>query len=367
VRRDLDVDTSGSAVTWSYIDPTPTTRWTSSTDTASDGWTPTHLDLLASTPLGSWGFRCDASFNGNTGTDTEPFTVAVPASTTFPGDPLRIQVAPIVGDPGASFRFAISESNADGSGRTGNAAGTLVDVYNDANTLVVNGATTTEVGAGVYRYDYTPSTTGKFLVRVRTTDASPVSTAGTFSVRTLAEATAANVADAQAAILSRLADLDAQADAYHTNETEFAAETHTDVHEALDLLAGLNITLTGNFTIDNATLHEILQGELALNASLAAHRSLSPEYSAAEQAAAQHGTILAFLGDVAWLIWIVVAWITRHRSVHPAIAVLCDVALGSLVFLPMDELSQYCLGVLTALLFFIDCLRYAQNTKGVLK
>jgi hypothetical protein len=232
VRKDVDIDTSGSAVTWTYIDPVATTRLTGTTDTGSDGWTSTHLDLLASTPLGSWKFRCDVAFNGNTATTDQTFTVSVPAGTSnAAGDPLRITCSPGLAYAGDSVLCAISESNSDGSGRTGNAAGTLIDLYNPSNTQIVTGGATTEVANGIYRYTVTVSGSpalGSYLAVVRTTDASPVASSTAFTVRATPTvyATPSDVTAAQTAINA------------HTDGAVTSINSHTDttVNAARDLI-----------------------------------------------------------------------------------------------------------------------------------
>lgn len=214
VRKDLDIDTSGSVLTWSYIDPLSTTRLTGTTDTGADGWTATHLDLLASTPLGAWTFRCaiasGAPFNGNFGTNDQAFTVSVPSGGSgAQGDPLRIWCSPGLVYASDSILCAISESNSDGSGRTGNAAGTLFDLYNPSNTLIVTGGAATEVANGIYRYTYSVGgspTLGTYLAVVRTTDASPVASSTAFTIRATPTvyATPADVTAAQTAINSHV-------------------------------------------------------------------------------------------------------------------------------------------------------------------
>lgn len=187
-------DTSGSAVSWAIVDPLGSTRASGTTDTASDGWTATDLDFLASTPLGStWEGRCPVSHNGNTGTDTDTFTITLPegGGDTFTGDPLKI----FGGDSaiaGETVRLAISEAYLDGTARTGNAAGTFVRILTPSNTLEVSDATPTEVSHGVYRYDWTPATTGPYLILARTTDpdtGDPIGTSNIVYVRSAAAMT----------------------------------------------------------------------------------------------------------------------------------------------------------------------------------
>lgn len=199
VRKDTNIDTSGSAVTRAYVDPAAATRQTQNTDTGSDGWTSTRLDQLASTPLGTWHFTCSVTFNGNTGTDDESFTVGVlgGGGGAAAGDPLRIDVSCKRCYPGDSVLLMASESNADGSARTGNNAGTLFFVVNPSGTAVVNGATGTEQGYGGYYYTYSlggSPATGIWKVGVRTTDAAPVGSWNTFVV----------VADDYASVVSQV-------------------------------------------------------------------------------------------------------------------------------------------------------------------
>lgn len=189
VRKDFDVDTSGAVITWSYIDPLAATRLSGTTDTGADGWTPTHLDLLASTPLGSWTFRCAiTSFSGNAGTNDQVFSVSVPTgSSGGAGDPMDVNCASII-RPSASIRCTVSLANTDGSARSGAAAHVFIDVYNPSNTVVVTGGAVTEIGTtGVYRYTYSVGAspaTGIWLVVGRTDDTNIVTRGATVSVET---------------------------------------------------------------------------------------------------------------------------------------------------------------------------------------
>jgi hypothetical protein len=172
VRKDINIDTSGTALTWTYKDPIAATRLTGTTDTALDGWTPTHLDHLASTPLGTWTFTCSVTFNGNTGTNIQNFDIVVPEDLggVFPGDPIKVSCTPTLAFVGVTVRCLIAETLVDGSGRTGNAANTNIDVRNAANSVVVSNAQPTEWQHGIYLYDFTPATSGQFSVAVQTLD-----------------------------------------------------------------------------------------------------------------------------------------------------------------------------------------------------
>lgn len=190
VRKDVDIVTSASRVTWTYRDPTAAVRTTGTTDTGSDGWT-NHFDLLASTPLGAWNFICDVNFSGNTATNSQQFNVTVTGGgggDTLAGDPLKIFAAPVIANANEAVLFTISESFLNGTGRTGNAAGTFIYIYNPSNTAIVNGVNVTEINFGIYNYAYGlgPSpTTGNWYVIVRTTDPTTglnISSSNTFRV-----------------------------------------------------------------------------------------------------------------------------------------------------------------------------------------
>lgn len=194
VRKDVNVDTSGSAVAWSYIDPLSATRASGTDDTGSDGWTPNGSphNLLASTPLGAWTFRCVvAAFIGNAGTNDQGFTVGVPAGSVsggFPGDPVRVFASPVLAVTGQTVTFQITESLIDGTARTGNAAATDVYVYSPSHAVLVSAAHPTEVAYGAYYYDYTaPATSGAYSIVVRTTDPTtmnPVGSSNGFYIQT---------------------------------------------------------------------------------------------------------------------------------------------------------------------------------------
>lgn len=201
VRKDVNIDTTGSAVTWNIKDPTTATRASGTTDTGSDGWTASSLNLLATTPLGAaWTTLCSVSFNGNTATDTETFqiTTAGGGGDMLMADPLKIYG----GDEayaGETVKLAISASYLDGTARTGAAASIFVRVLNPSNTLEVTDATPTEVSHGVYRYTFTPATTGPYVVLARTTDpdsGDPIGTANIVYVRD-ASAAYSNATDQQ--------------------------------------------------------------------------------------------------------------------------------------------------------------------------
>lgn len=194
VRKDLEIDTSGSAISWNYKDPTTATRSSGTDDTGSDGWTPNASphNLLATTPLGmAWTWNCSVSFNGNTGNAAQTFSITIAGGggvMGFPGDPLRATCTPNLANPSETITCVAAESNADGSARTGNAAGTLYDLWNPSNTQIVSGGSTTEIGStGVYRFTFSPGaspTLGNYYVVVRTTDAMPVSTQAAFTIET---------------------------------------------------------------------------------------------------------------------------------------------------------------------------------------
>lgn len=157
------------------------------------GWSANLFLWTAGTPLGSWTKTVDvtgpASIDANTHLIDSSiiYTLVAPASG-FTGDPLRLLCGPLIANPGETVTCAAAESNADGSARTGNAAGTLYDLWNPSNTQIVTGGATTEIGStGIYRFTYTPGgspTLGNYIAIVRTTDASPVTTSTVFTIET---------------------------------------------------------------------------------------------------------------------------------------------------------------------------------------
>lgn len=94
-------------------------------------------------------------------------------STTFSdniGDPLKVSCTPNQAFPGTTIRCLIAESLMDGTGRTGNAANTNIDIRDASNSVVVSNGHPTEWQHGIYYYDFTPSTSGFFSVGVETID-----------------------------------------------------------------------------------------------------------------------------------------------------------------------------------------------------
>lgn len=173
VRQDLDVDTSGSAVSRNIKDPSTTTRASDTTDTGANGFTSTSLNLLATTPLGdNWTGFCSAIFAGNTGSDTETFAVSVEGGggiveeILHVGDPLKVFCEYYALNE--SVLCTISESYLDGTARTGNAANTDVYLYAPDHSLVVNGDQPIEVAFGTYYYEYSNATEGTWLALIRT-------------------------------------------------------------------------------------------------------------------------------------------------------------------------------------------------------
>lgn len=176
VRADVDIDTSGLAVAGQYRDPTTTVRSSGSTDTGSDGWTTTHLDMLATTPLGGWTWTCTATFNGNSGTDIEDFTIGVEGGggeTVYTGaDPLTIYAG---GLNNGTVPVAVHSRFLNGEARVGAASSIFVSVFDwPGMNPVITGASVVEVDStnapGAYAYNFTPPYSGAFLVTANTTD-----------------------------------------------------------------------------------------------------------------------------------------------------------------------------------------------------
>jgi hypothetical protein len=202
IRKDVDVDTSGSAVAWNLKDPTTATRASGTTDTGSDGWTATSLNLLATTPLGGWTGQCTATFNGNTGTDTELFNVGIdsdPGASTM-ADPLKVFPTPRETYLNDTVLLSISAMFLDGTAREDAEDELLIDVYDPSGAAAITGASPVEVGGGIYRYEFTPDDgAGNYLVVVRNTLPATMggATSNAFTVQnSTANATAADILDA---------------------------------------------------------------------------------------------------------------------------------------------------------------------------
>ncbi len=174
IRKDTNVDTTGSAVSFSFVDPDSVTRLSGTDDTESDGWTTPTKNLLATTPLGNnWFFNCSASFNSNSGSDSEQFTITVEGgggNNAMPGDPIKVSCAPLNVHTGQTVRCLVAETLLDGTGRLANAAGTNIDIRHPDNTLLVSNVNPTEWQHGIYYYDFVPTQSGFYSVAVETTD-----------------------------------------------------------------------------------------------------------------------------------------------------------------------------------------------------
>lgn len=212
VRHDVNIDTSGSAVTRNIIDPLIVTRAAGTTDTGADGWTPTSQNLLASTPLGDdWTALCSVSFGGNTGTDTETFETLIAdagtGETVYTGaDPLTVFGGAYVFNQ--TIPVAVHSRLLDGSARLGVASEIFVSVYEwPAMTSVVTGGSVVELDAtnapGAYVYAFTPPAIGSYLIAANTTDGATA--IGAHNVITLtASASGTDSNDTLALLLDKL-------------------------------------------------------------------------------------------------------------------------------------------------------------------
>ncbi len=82
VRKDTNIDTSGSAVTFTVTKPDNSTRTTQTSDTGSDGWT-SNFDFALEAPGGAWAVTASTTFNGNSGTDSETLTFVSPYAGNY--------------------------------------------------------------------------------------------------------------------------------------------------------------------------------------------------------------------------------------------------------------------------------------------
>lgn len=194
VRKDQEIDTGSGQVSWSFVDPTTTVRSSGTDQTAADGWIPSPHSLLASTPVGNntWSWICSVSSSGNSGNNTQPFSVGVEGGggvtlnlTNSMADPLKVYSSPVIANPGEQVLITISASYLNGTARTGAAAQIFVKLYDPNNNLQVNNANPTEVGFGTYTYLYNISSTstlfGGWNILINTTNATePIGTSNTF-------------------------------------------------------------------------------------------------------------------------------------------------------------------------------------------
>lgn len=160
VRKDVEIDTSGNTVSFSLVDPNVATRLSGTDDTESDGWTTPSKDLLASTPLGTWTANCGVVFNGNSGSYAQEFMITVEGgggNNAMPGDPIKVSCTPVLAFVGQEVRCLIAETLLDGTGRTGNAAGTNIDIRAPDESIIVSDANPIEWQHGIYIYDFTPT------------------------------------------------------------------------------------------------------------------------------------------------------------------------------------------------------------------
>lgn len=82
VRKDTNIDTSGSAITFIVKKPDGTTSATQTSDTGTDGWT-NNYDFYPVAPAGSWSVVASTTFNGNSATDTETLTFVSPYAGNY--------------------------------------------------------------------------------------------------------------------------------------------------------------------------------------------------------------------------------------------------------------------------------------------
>ncbi|MEK7575142.1 MAG: hypothetical protein AAB511_02845, partial [Patescibacteria group bacterium] len=82
VRKDTNIDTSGSAITFTIKKPDASTRATQTSDTGTNGWT-SNYDFPLESPAGSWSITSAVAFNGNSGTDSETLTFISPYTGNY--------------------------------------------------------------------------------------------------------------------------------------------------------------------------------------------------------------------------------------------------------------------------------------------
>jgi hypothetical protein len=206
------------------------------------------------------------------------------------GDPLKLTISPARAHVGEVVVFALAESYLNGTTRTGNAAQSWLRVYDPAGAIILPDTHPIEVGYGGYRLNYTPTQQGVLYVLARTRDP----------------------------------------------ETGLDVATTNVFQVAASLATAPQLT--------NATL------ELGrMNASLAQHRELSPEYTA-DDLVEGNRTILA---DVAWLLWIAFVALTRLLPQKPLR--LASILVGYAVLaLPLSAFAFLALATLQSCVVIYD-------------
>lgn len=169
------VDTSGNAVTLTVVDPDLVNRASGTSDTDSTGWTPSR-SFLAITPLAlDWTATCAATFNGNTGTDTDTFSINVEdgggGETIYTGsDPLTVFA--LYNATSGNVHVSIASRFLNGSARLDAEDEIFFDVYNAAHALVADDQAVIEQsdGDGAYIATWEPPGDGLYEVVAHTLD-----------------------------------------------------------------------------------------------------------------------------------------------------------------------------------------------------
>ncbi|HUR61948.1 MAG TPA: hypothetical protein VM286_06245 [Candidatus Thermoplasmatota archaeon] len=253
------------------------------------GWGPLAL-WNAGAPTGTWTKTIDVTAPSTIDADTylisatKTYTLSAPtAPTVAAGDPLRIKCSPDPAIASQTVLCILTETNADGSARTGNAAGTLVDVYNPSFSIIVTGGATTEIANGVYRYTYTVSaspTLGTYPVIARTMDASVVPAGGSFTV-IATPTTYATPSDVTTAVSSINGHVDSQLATERTTidahvDSQLATE-RTTINAHTDAKVDAAVTTLDAYTLSvvNAA-RDLIRGDLStLTATIGSSTDLS--------------------------------------------------------------------------------------------
>ena len=115
VRQDTNIQTSGSAVTFTLKRPDGTTRSTVTADTGSNGWTPDDtFNFGLEAPAGVWTINPSVTFNGNSGSSSENITAISPYTGNYQMEAVGWNQTYSIGDT-ARFTIRTLQRNTSGT------------------------------------------------------------------------------------------------------------------------------------------------------------------------------------------------------------------------------------------------------------
>ena len=155
VRKDTNIDTSGSAVTFTVKKPDGTTSATQTSDTASNGWT-SNYDFSPVAPAGSWSVVANTTFNGNSGTDTETLTFVSPYSGNYQLEAVGWNQTYDIGDTARFTIRTLSRTSGSFTATAADSAPTYELRYWDGATWqsLASGSMTALNATGTYEITY---------------------------------------------------------------------------------------------------------------------------------------------------------------------------------------------------------------------